>query len=59
MQLNPSAKVRLAIYITFGVGAFVVDYLFSKGVISIDEVTLFVKSSAFIFGLAGINVNKQ
>jgi len=59
MKLNPSNKVRLAIYIVFGIGSLVVSYLLKRGDISNDEVVLFTAISSFVFGLAGINVSEK
>lgn len=59
MKLNPSNKVRLAIYIVFGIGNLVSVYLLKKNHISVDEVALYNAIGAFIYGLAGINVSDK
>lgn len=58
MSLNPSPKLRLAIYIVFGIGNLVAAYLLKKGEIGVDEVALYNQIGAFVYGLAGINVSK-
>jgi hypothetical protein len=57
MQVNLPPKVRLAIYVVFGVGSLVVTYLVNKGQIGADEVQLFTGLSAFVFALASVNVS--
>lgn len=59
MKLNPSNKVRLAIYIVFGIGNLVCAYLLKKNHIGVDEVALYNALGAFIYGLAGINVSEK
>lgn len=59
MNVNLPAKVRLALYIFFGIGSLVVTYLSVKTIIGVDEVSLWTGISAFVFALAGINVNTK
>jgi len=55
MTINLPAKLRLAIYIAFGIGNLVSVYLINKAYIGVDEVTLYNSIGAFVFGLAGLN----
>lgn len=57
MNINLPPKVRLVVYVVFGVGSLVVTYLVNKGQIGADEVQLFTGLSAFAFALAGLNVS--
>lgn len=57
MQFNFHPKLRLAIYVVFGVGSILVTYLLEKQRIGTEEVQLFTALSAFAYGLAAINVN--
>lgn len=57
MQFNLPPKVRLAVYVLFGLGNLVTVYLLKKNFIGVDEVALYNAVGAFIYGLAGINVN--
>lgn len=56
MQVNLPPKVRLGIYVVFGIGAIIVTYLLNKGQIGTDEVQLFTGISTFVYALAAINV---
>ncbi len=56
MQINIPAKLRLAIYVAFGLGNLISVYLLKKAYIGVDEVALYNAVGAFIYGLAGINV---
>lgn len=58
MNLNPPYKVRLALYVIFSIGGFVVAYLTNKGTIGTDEVTLYTTVTGFVFALAGINTKE-
>lgn len=55
MNVNLPAKVRLTLYIVFGVGAFIVTYLLDTARIGIEEVKLFTGIGGFVYGLAAIN----
>jgi len=58
MNINPSPKVRLVIYLASGIGALVVAYLQSKGYIGETEVALWAGVVALVNGLSAYNVSK-
>lgn len=58
MNLNPSSKVRLVIYLTSGVGSLVVAYLQAKGYIGEVEVSLWAGVVALVNGLSAYNASK-
>ncbi len=57
MNLNPPPKVRVAIYILFGLGNLISVYLLKKNHIGTDEVALYNAIGTFVYGLASINVS--
>lgn len=58
MNINVPSQVRLALYVVFGIGNLVSVYLLKKNSIDVDQVALYNGISAFVFALAGINVDK-
>lgn len=54
MEVKIAPKIRLAIYIIFGVAATIVTYLLDTEHIGLHEVKLFTGLSAFAYGLAAI-----
>ena len=55
MKLNPSRRVRAAIYLVNVVGTPVVAYALAKGWIGVGEVTLWGTEATAAFALAGLN----
>jgi len=57
MQINLPPKIRLTLYIGFGIGNLVSVYLLKKAYIGVDEVALYNAIGTFVYALAGINVS--
>lgn len=57
MKVNLPPKVRLIVYVLFGVGQFVAAYLASKNYIGEAELKLFGQISGFVFAMAAVNVD--
>jgi hypothetical protein len=55
MRVNPSKRVRAAIYVANVLGAPLVAYAFAKGWIGELEVTLYGSEVSAAFLLAGLN----
>lgn len=56
MTINLPSKVRFGIYIFTGVGSLVIAYLSSVQAIGTPELELWTGLSAFVNGLAALNV---
>ena len=59
MKLNPSSKVRVALYIVTALGTPVVAYLLAKGLIGVLEVTLWSAEVTAVAAMAGFNVTPE
>ena len=57
MNINPSPRIRLVLYVLIGLVNLVMAYLVTKGKVGVDEVTLVNGISALVAGLAAINVD--
>lgn len=57
MNINPSPRVRKALYALTALGTPVVVYLQAKGLIGTTEVTLWAAEVMVISAMAGLNVN--
>lgn len=57
MNINLPPKLRLAIYITNGIGSIIVIYLATKGIVGDPETVAWASYSLFTSGLAGYNVD--
>lgn len=58
MQLNPSPKVRIALYVLTAVGTPLVAYLQAKGLIGVLESALWSAEVTVIATLAAFNVSQ-
>lgn len=56
MKLNPTPKVRLALYLVTLLGTPLVGYLESKGVIGSLEVAFWLAEVTVVSGMAAFNV---
>ena len=59
MTVHLPSKVRFGIYIFTGVGSLVIAYLSTVGVIGSAELELWTGLSAFVNGLAALNVRGE
>ena len=58
MDINPSPRIRQALYVLTAVGTPVVAYLLVKGLIGEAEVALWSAEVTVVSLLAGFNVNR-
>jgi len=58
MTLNPSRRIRAALYVANMIGTPVVAYALAKGWIGTLEVTLWSAEATATFALAGLNTPK-
>ena len=57
MTLNLPSKVRLGVYVFFGVGSIAITYLRAANIVGDNEVTAWVALTVFGNGLAALNVD--
>lgn len=57
MNINPSPRIRQALYIVTAVGTPIVIYLQAKGIIGPTEVALWGAEVTVVSAMAGFNVD--